>query len=334
MSRIRWPAEWEPRHGSLLAWPGGDPWTGRPDAGLVGLYRELIGLLRAIEPVHLLVAPDRLDEVAALLGGQDESLRLEPLPVNDLWLRDSGPISIIAQDGQPSWLDGRFNGWGGKFPHELDALVPLLLARRWGQRRRTLPIRLEGGAIEGNGQGDLLTTRSVLLNPNRGNPGQTEVESALREHLGVERIHWLDRGLGVDHTDGHIDNLARFVSPGQIVCLAPGRPGAHPDHATLLANRASLDQLRPAGGKAEVIELPTTLQHATDGQLLAASHANFYLAPGLVLVPCFGDNSDDEALGILRTLFPRHRVEGLDCRALIAQGGGLHCIIQPLRLRE
>jgi agmatine deiminase len=334
MSQVRWPAEWEPRHGSLLAWPGADAWTGRPDPGLVQLYIELIGLLRRHEAVHLLVAPDRFDEVDHLLGGQDESLRLEPLPVNDIWMRDAGPISIIDPDGQPGWLDGRFNGWGGKFPHELDALIPLLLARRWHQRRRLLPIRIEGGAIEGNGQGDLLTTRSVLLNPNRGNPEPAEIESVLREHLGIERIHWLDEGLACDHTDGHIDNLARFVGPGQIVCLAPGEPGMHPDHETLLANRLRLDQVQLAGGRAEIIELPTVVFRNPDGKPLPASHANFYIAPGLVLVPCFGDNSDDQALGILRALFPQHRVEGLDCRALITQGGGLHCIIQPLLLRE
>lgn len=334
MSPVRWPAEWEPRHGSLLAWPGADPWTGRPDPGLVQLYVALIGHLRQHEAIHLLVAPDRFDEVDHLLGGQDESLRLEPLPVNDIWMRDAGPISIVDQDGQPSWLDGRFNGWGGKFPHELDALIPLLLARRWDQRRRLLPIRVEGGAIEGNGQGDLLTTRSVLLNPNRGNPEQAHVEGALRQCLGVERIHWLDRGLACDHTDGHIDNLARFVGPGQIVCLAPGKPGAHPDHDILWANRLRLDQVQLAGGRAEIIELPTVVAQGPDGKRLPASHANFYIAPGLVLVPCFGDNSDDAALGSLRTLFPQHRVEGPDCRALIAQGGGLHCIIQPVRLRE
>lgn len=334
--RPRWPAEWEPRQASLLAWPGVHPWTGQIDPELLALYCQLIGLLRQYEPLRLLVPPDQRASVGSLLGGEDESLKLEPLLCNDIWMRDCGPIGLYEADGKAVWLDGGFNGWGNKYPHELDALLPKVLARRWGQRLIRLPIRLEGGAIEGNGQGDLLTTSAVVLNPNRGNRGQDQVEGALRKHFGVDRIHWLDQGLACDHTDGHIDNLARFISARRIVCLAPGRPGEHPDHATLLANRRTLSDLLLADGPAEIIELPTVLLRGPEGRHLPASYCNFHIAPGLVLVPTFGDNhdlaADDRALGIFRDLFPQHRVEGLDARCLVAQGGGLHCITQALLL--
>jgi agmatine deiminase len=335
--RSCWPAEWAPRYGTLLAWPGAHPWTGQPDVELVSLYTKLIKLLRQHEPVRLLVPPDQRSAISRRFGGEDESLTLEPLPCNDIWVRDCGPISVYQPDGRVVWLDGGFNGWGNKYPHELDALLPTVLARRWGQRRARLPIRLEGGAIEGNGHGDLITTASVLLNPNRGNPAQGEVERILRQWLGVERVHWLAQGLSDDHTDGHIDNLVRFVSARRLVCLAPGRPGEHPDHARLLANRQQLNTLRLAGGQPEIIELPTVLLRGDGGRLLPASYANFHLAPGLVLVPTFGDNglaTDKTALSLFQDLFPQHRIEGLDARALVAQGGGLHCITQPLLLND
>ncbi|TVQ40227.1 MAG: agmatine deiminase family protein [Wenzhouxiangella sp.] len=322
----RLPAEWEPRRGSLLAWPA---WEGRAQPGIEALYVRLIGLLRAVEPVHLLVAPDDRRRVATLLGGEDESLRIEPLLCNDIWMRDAGPISVLDRAGNTLFLDGNFNGWGGRYPHELDALLPLVLARRWHRPRQRLAMCLEGGAIEVNGAGLGLTTTPVLGNANRVNPPPDQIEAELADWLGIDRLLWLPHGLSMDHTDGHIDNLVRFVDPKRLVCCMAGPD--HPDAAALADNRAVLEQaLDP---NLELIDLPTPVVQSATGQALPASHANFYLAPGLVLMPCFGQNTDDEAKATLQSLFPQHRVLDLDCRPVLAHGGGVHCMIQPLQGR-
>ena len=294
------------------------------------LYRQLIGLLRTAEPVHLLVASDDRQRVSGLLGGEDESLHLEPLLCNDIWMRDAGPISVVDDAGGVLLLDGNFNGWGQRFPHELDALLPMVLARRWKCRRQRLPLCLEGGAIEVNGKGVAITTAPVLTHPNRGNPSPEGIESALKQWLGVKQLVWLPHGLSMDHTDGHVDNLVRFVDPNRLVCCMPGPD--HPDAGALAANHAKLEARLGPGF--ELIDLPMPLVRSASGQLLPASHANFYLAPGLVLMPGFGHNTDDEAKVTLQSLFPEHRVLGLDCRAVLAHGGGLHCMIQPLHGRN
>ncbi len=329
----RVPAEWEAREGTLLAWPPEHVFPGAR-AEVVDTFRALIRLLRGCEKVTLLVPPDERDAIARSLGGEDESLELEPLLVNDVWTRDSGPI-CAEQTGpegtEAVFLDGGFNGWGAKYPHEMDRLIPTLLSRRYGVRRVSLPIALEGGAVEVNGRGDLLTTESVLLNPNRHNPERDVVERELRRHFGAERVHWLGRGLAGDDTDGHIDNLARFVAPGRIACPTGDLPSGHPDAETLARNRRALASLHTAQGPAEVIELPAANVTDRRGRRLPASYANFYLAPGLVIAPTFGENADDRALGILRELFPERRVAGLEARPLLAEGGAFHCITQPLR---
>lgn len=327
---FRLPAEWEPRSATLLAWPGVESRALKQQ--LVEFYTGLIGLLRQFEPVWLLVPPDDKTAIAALLGGEDESLHLEPLLTNDLWMRDAGPISALDGDGRLVMLDGNFNGWGNKYPHELDRLIPNGLARRLGIKRAGLPITVEGGAIEVNGQGDLLTTESVLLNPNRDNPDRATVEATLKSYFGIERVHWLAGGLSGDDTDGHIDNLARFVAPDRLVCVSSELPADHPDRAVLAENLARLESMQFANGKPELIDLPLPEVFAPNGRRLPASYANFHIAPGLVLVPQFGHNGDDEALAVLASVFPHHRVEGLDCRALLEIGGTLHCISQPLRL--
>jgi agmatine deiminase len=319
-------ADWQPRWGTLLAWPSGLGQYEPDYRQLVELYRQLIACLRQHEPVVVLVPPDQLDDIDTMLGGQDDSLFLEPLLTNDIWMRDAGPISARDEHGQAVFIDGNFNGWGGKFAHEMDRLVPTVLARRWGRRQVRLPLTIEGGAIESNGHDDLLTTESVLLNPNRNNPDRAVIESELKSQFGLARIHWLPRGLSDDHTDGHIDNLARFIAPDRLVCAGPDRRHSHPDNAQL----AGLATLPLSVGRPEVIELPMPLLRSKSGQHLPASYTNFHLAPGLVLLPLFGHNEDQQALSVMSALFPGHKIEGIDCRPLIEHGGTLHCISQPL----
>ncbi len=330
--RLRLPAEWEPRTATLLAWPGVEHRALQQK--LVEFYRLLIGLLRRHEPVWLLVPPDDKAAISRLLGGEDESLHLEPLLTNDLWMRDAAPISAIDEQGRPVFIDGNFNGWGNKYPHELDRLIPNVLARRLGMERVRLPITLEGGAIEFNGQGELLTTESVLLNPNRNNPDHSTVTATLKSFLGAKHVHWLPGGLSGDDTDGHVDNLVRFVGPDRLVVVSPDLPHDHPDRPMLAENYVRLQAMTLTKGRPELIELPLPEVLGRDGRRLPASYANFHQAPGLVLVPQFGHNADQKALAILASVFPDDRIEGLDCRALLELGGTLHCISQPLRLES
>jgi agmatine deiminase len=330
--------DWADYQATLLAWPGADAAYGRTGRDLLMLYENIIRLLREVHPVRLLVAPDELEHISRLLGGADESLHLEPLLTNDIWMRDAGPISALDENGTAVFLDGNFNGWGNKYPHELDRLIPLVLARRWGMTRISLPLTIEGGAIEVNGSGDLLTTSGVVLNPNRANPDRARTEHLLKTSLGVKRVHWLERGLNGDDTDGHIDNLARFVTARRIVHVGADVAKDHPDRAVLLDNRARLERLMLHDGHPELIALPAPQVIREKGRVLPASYANYYRAGnqagnqagGLVLVPQFGDNGDQEALGILSEVFPDHRVIGLDARALLIHGGTFHCITQPL----
>ncbi len=326
-----WPGEWAPRDGTLLAWPPAEGGTWRGSNPLIDLFDELIAQLRAVEPVYLIVGPDQASAIEKRLGGSDESLHLLPLPLNEFWLRDSAPIFALDHSGQPLAVAPRFNGWGQRFPHELDQLLPTLLSRRLGLPLHRLELCTEGGALESNGDGLILTTRSALLATNRCNPDLAVVEQRLREVFSLRRLIWLDEGLAGDHTDGHIDNLARFTRPTQLVAVSPGLPRQHPNQDRLQKNWQRLDALVADEPGLELVGLPT-LDLMLQGRPVPASYANFYLAPGLVLLPTFGHNADNEARSILADLMPERRVICLDCRALINQGGGLHCLAQPLRL--
>lgn len=308
-----------------MAWRGHDP--------LLALFDELIQTLRAVEPVFLVVPPEQAPSIERRLGGQDESLRLLPIPLNEFWMRDIAPISVLDPQGKPVALAPRFNGWGERFPCELDQLFPTLLSRRLGLRLERLDLCTEGGALEPNGEGLFLTTRSALLATNRRNPDEATVERTLRQTLSLDQLVWLDEGLDGDHTDGHIDNLARFVSPSTLVHVRADLDASHPDQRRLEANTQVLTALAEAKPMLERVELPAIGLRA-DGKAVPASYANFYLAPDLVLMPCFGHNGEAEARSVLTALMPERRVIGLDCRALISQGGGLHCLAQPLRLPD
>ena len=246
-------------------------------------------------------------------------------------MRDIAPISTLDASGRAVAVAARFNGWGGRFPCELDQLLPTLLARRLDLPLQRLELCTEGGALESNGEGLMLTTRSALLAANRRNPDPTVIERRLSEAFGPHQLAWLDKGLVGDHTDGHIDNLARFTSPSQLVALNPSLAGHHPDQARLQVNWQLLQQLVDDQSALDLVGLPA-LGLRLNGQPVPASYANFYIAPGLVLVPAFGHNADQEACSILADLLPGRQVISLDCRALIGHGGGLHCLAQPLRL--
>lgn len=255
--------------------------------------------------------------------------RVQQAGFGDIWLRDTGPL--FAQEG--STLVARrfgFNGWGGKYRLEGDETVGDDVAKAAGAIRQSFPFLLEGGAVEWDGEGTLLTTRQCLLNPNR-NEGwdQARAEAALEDALGAERVLWLDEGLANDHTDGHIDNLARFVAPGHVVCQRPAGPD-DPNHDVLVDIERALAAMTDARGRSlKVSTVPSPgLVEGQEGEAVPASHMNFLITNRVVVVPVYGTDSAPLALAELSALFPGRLVVGLSARAILTGGGAFHCITQ------
>jgi agmatine deiminase len=333
----RLPAEWAPHEATWLSGPHNrDSWPG-VFAGVEPAMVEFVRALGECESVYINVldaAHER--QVARLLARAvpPEHLRLHRFPTNDAWARDHGAIFVTNPKLTEPRLavDFDYNAWGGKYPpFDLDREIGRRMAEALGVPRWAKPgIVLEGGSIEVDGEGALLTTEQCLLNPNR-NPTLTraDIERLLRDAFGVREILWLGDGIEGDDTDGHIDDLTRFVTPGTVVTVMdPNR--ADPNHAVLEANRRLLDTLRVGGKPLTVVELPMPTPQYLGEQRLPASYANFYVANGAVLVPTFGCAADDAACGILRECFPRRRVVPIDCRVLIAGLGALHCLTQQV----
>ena len=336
----RLPAEWEPQAAVMLTWPhAGTDWAPRL-AAVEALYRDLAAAIAAREPV-LVVCRDaahraRVAVELAVAGAAPGRIRFALAPSNDTWARDHGPITVLDAGGRAALLDFRFNGWGAKHPADLDDRISETLHAAGvfpGTPLHPSALVLEGGAIDTDGCGTLLAVRRTIIDPAR-NPGwsQERIEGELRRHLGVERILWLDHGaLTGDDTDGHIDTLARFCDP-QTLCYAQAPGPDHPDAAELDAMHRELQALRqPDGTPYRLIPLPLPKPiRGDDGEQLPATYANFLIVDGAVLVPTYADPADDLALARLQGAFPDRAVVGIDCRALITEGGSLHCITMQL----
>lgn len=332
----RLPAEWEPQSGVLLSWPHADSdW-----AELMHLVEtcvvDIATQISRFEPV--LIVADNMARVQARLmvaGAEMERVRIVELPTNDTWVRDFGPITVIA-DGQPMLLDFVFNGWGLKFAADRDNLVTRRLHGLgvFGEHAlETLDLVLEGGSIDTDGAGTILTTTACLGSPNR-NPelSKADIEDALKAHLGAERVLWLDHGrLAGDDTDSHIDILARFVSPDTIIHMHCD--DAEDEHfEELAAMREDLAAFTTAAGEPyRLVALPWPKGRMNRfGQRLAPSYANFLIINDAVLVPVYGDDADADALDIIADCFPAHVVVAVPCSPLIEQGGSLHCMTMQL----
>jgi agmatine deiminase len=333
----RMPAEWEPHEATWLSWPHNrDSWPG-VFAGVEPAMTAFVGALAECEPVYINVLDaDHESHVRDVLAAvaPPERLRFYRFPTNDAWARDHGAIIVTRPEGPEPRLavDFDYNAWGGKYPpFDLDREIGRLMAEALRVPRFAEPgIVLEGGSIEVNGQGALLTTEQCLLNPNR-NPTlrRPDIERVLRDAFGVSEIVWLGDGIEGDDTDGHIDDLTRFVAPGAVVTvMEPNRRDAN--HEPLEANRRRLADVRVAGRALEVAELPMPEPQYLEDQRLPASYANFYIANGAVLVPVFGCKQDGAALSILADCFPGRRVVPIDCRVLVAGLGTLHCLTQQV----
>ncbi len=321
----RMPAEWEPHRATWLSWPHNlDTWPGKFDP-VPGVFVHIVQALE--EPVHILVKDAPMEAaVRGLLTGVPE-VHIHQIPTNDCWMRDHGPTFVQGPQGQ-TLINWEFNSWGQKYgPWDLDNQVPHRLAALLDLPQVTPGIVLEGGSIDVNGQGLCLTTEQCLLNRNR-NPQLTrfEIEAYLRNFLGVETILWLGEGIVGDDTDGHIDDLARFVGPQTIVTTLTEDPQEE-NYLLLQANYQRLLRLAQDHDLTIMtLPLPTPLYY--DGVRLPASYANFYIANNVVLVPIFDDPQDQLALMTLQKCFPGRRIKGINCTDLVWGLGAIHCVTQ------
>jgi agmatine deiminase len=328
-AKARWPAEWEPHSATWLSWPrNADTWP-RNLAQAQAEFADFVRVIAEVEPVKLLCGGDAR-ETASRFVGNVPNVELIDLPTNDAWMRDYGP-TFVEQAGQATVIDWTYNAWGGKYPpFDNDAQVALAAATRLQIPTVSIQRVIEGGALEGNGAGVVMTTRSCLLNPNRSGPrAEKEIDALLKEQLGANEIWWLEGGDMVgDDTDGHIDQIARFISADTILVSSEQNSG-DPNYQTFRrAQEQLLEFSTRHQGRMQVIELPMPSAVMMFGVRLPASYANFYFANGIVIVPQFDDPNDEHAIKLLRTLLPDRKVIPLASRNLSVGLGSFHCLSQ------
>ncbi|MEW6610308.1 MAG: agmatine deiminase family protein [Patescibacteria group bacterium] len=330
----RMPAEWEPHTGTWIAWPHNrDHWPGK-FGPVPPVFVEIIAKLAESETVFLLVNDDVMEKDARDLLEKRrinlDQIQFFKIATNTSWVRDYGPLFVKNEKGSIIVTDWLFNSWGNKYPpFDLDAIVPQRISEQLRLPIETVPMVLEGGSIEVNGKGTLLTTEQCLLHPNR-NPqlNRTHIETNLTEYLGATNILWLSEGIIGDDTDGHIDDLARFINPTTIVC-AVAENTDDPDYKVLQQNYHDLKSCRDQdGNQFKIITLPMPDPVIYEGQRLPASYMNFYIANTVMLVPTFRCDKDQKVLRTLQKLFPTRAVIGIDCTDLIWGLGAIHCSTQ------
>lgn len=351
----RMPAEWHPHAATLMHWPSNrETWPGERLRRVEQVYGRILTALSRHEPVHLLASDgeteERGREVLARFPADHGRIHWHRRRVNDVWARDCGPIfvrrapdestggEVAGRSAPPEYAvtDWEYNAWGGKYPPwGDDNELPRWFAGRFGLPRFEAGMVLEGGSIETDGEGTLITTESVLLNPNR-NPGldRSQIEAKLRDFLGVEKIIWLKEGLAGDDTDGHVDDLARFLGPGTLLTMTAEE--GSPNHDALAENLEILRSSTDARGRPfriETLPLPETRIAGTtvDGSAhVPASYANFYIANGVLLLPLHDARSDARAAELLARYFPGREIAGIPCGDLVWGQGSIHCVTQQL----
>ena len=333
----RMPAEWEPHRGTWLSWPHKEAsWPGK-FGPVPGIFARMVRHLADREQVHINVAgPDMEHEVRRLLadaGADPGNVFFHYHPTNDAWCRDHGPIFIQRdRDGrrEQAIVDWGYNAWGDKYPpYDLDDVIPTRIAQELGLPVYAPGIVMEGGSIDVNGQGTLLTTEACLLNPNR-NPrlDREQIEAHLRAYLGVRHILWLGDGIVGDDTDGHVDDLSRFVNSTTVVTAVEDDP-ADENYEPLQENLERLRGMADQDGRPlTVVTLPMPRPLYYEGQRLPASYANFYVANRLVLLPAYDPERDREAAAVLSGVFPDREIVPIDCTDLVWGLGAFHCVTQ------
>jgi agmatine deiminase len=340
----RMPAEWQRHDATWLSWPkDAETWPDRVPQ-VEQIFLRMIAALTPHETVYLLVDDADVEQSvrARCQFAAAENLRFLHLPTVDSWVRDYGPNFLIRDDGDLAFNDWEFNAWGNKYPElKRDTAIPAQLEGILQVPRFEPGIVMEGGSIEVNGAGCVLTTEQCLLNANR-NPNLTrrEIEEYLRAYLGVAKILWLGQGIVGDDTDGHVDDIARFVERNVIVCALEDDPH-DVNYELLQENLQRLRLMTDAIGRSfEIVTLPMpgvvggTSTDRRNLDRLPASYANFYIANETVLVPIFGQRTDNRALDIIQSLFPTRRVVGINCEPLVWGMGTLHCVTQQQPARS
>jgi len=323
------PAEWEPHEATWIAWPHNrDDWPGR-FAPIPWVYGEIVRKLSQVERVRILIKDSAVEQqarrVLGKVGARMDAVDFVPCRTNRAWTRDYCPLWIKNRGGELALSWWRFNAWAKYHDFELDARVPDEVALRMKLPVWQSDMVLEGGSIDVNGQGLLLTTEECLLSKVQArNPGlsRAEIERNLRDYLGATRVIWLRTGIAGDDTHGHVDDVARFVAPATVV-VASEQDRSDANYGPLRENAALL---RAAG--LQVVKLPMPRPVIFDGRRLPASYANFYIANGLVLAPTFNDPHDRVALATLARVFPDREVTGINCTELVWGLGALHCMTQ------
>ena len=322
------PPEWAPHAGCWMAWPcRPENWDDLERARAT--YASVARAIARFEPVTMTADAGDAGTARGALAGV-AGIDVVVVPSDDSWARDTAPTFVTDGRGALGGVDWRFNAYGGIFEEYGRTRG---MARRIldlvGARRFAAPLTLEGGAVHVDGEGTVLTTTEVVLDPRR-NPGleRGEAERLLCDYLGAEKVLWLSSALDHDNTRGHVDNLACFVAPGVVAALGCADP-ADPQHAAVQENLARLRAATDARGRAlEVVELPMPARPESRGRRLSPSYVNFYVANGAVLVPAFGDPADEVARDVLERLFPRRAVIPISTLELVKADGNIHCITQ------
>ena len=342
----RLPAEWEPHEATWLVWPQNESdWPGK-FSSIKQVYREVVSYLSESEKVRIIVNPGEARKRAENFLEKESTdlanVEFYECPTDRSWIRDSGPVFVKGDSGELSVLDFGFNAWA-KYPDwENDDLVPGFIAETLhldskSPTRFRKRIILEGGSIDANGEGSLITTKQCLLSADNQarNPSfeRNDYEAIFSEYLGATNVLWLNGGIEGDDTNGHVDDICRFTGPSTVVlCLE--NSAEDPNHRPLRENLEILQDLRlEDGGKIEIVPLLMPSPLFFDGERLPATYANFYISNQKVLVPTYNDPKDCEALGILSELFPKRHVVGIDCFDLVWGFGAIHCMTkeEPLR---
>jgi agmatine deiminase len=293
-------------------------------------YRATVEAISRFEPVTVIAPPGTQP---SLPSGTAHAIDVAEIPIDDSWVRDNGPIFVVDGQGGVAAVNFGFNAWGGKFaPFDEDARLPPRIAERLGMRVYDAPLVAEGGGLAFDGEGTLITTESVLLNPNR-NPGRTraDVEELVGEYLGIEKVIWLAGGLVEDRdTDGHSDNVVQFVRPGVVlVQMAPDR--SNPNWEILRENRARLEGETDAAGRTlEVVEMPVLPYVEVGGERYVVPYVNYFPVNGGIIAPEVGQADDEAGFALLRELFPGREVVGAPSALLAYGGGGIGCVTQQM----